>query len=517
MRLSVMISTLVRMKGRGAGTRVGESVLLGQRRVPDCGTFDLDCVSGSGDVVLGAVGPGESLEELAAARAWEGQFWTELGAVSDTEGAEYAALVAEVEEALAGMGQEADPAQDLAGGLEVAGRGLARAGQVGAEGLVAVFESELVAGLEAAGRVRNQVIGQVVALARECWERGLHNQVGMSLPTWLRVRCQWLSKQEACQILDVVRAGECDWGSALALAVVQGRTGVDRGALVARTMRRLVPCLSAEQAQDYAGIATDAAIDPQISDADLQVVCKKLLTDLLDEKPREETKDTAQALRTVSRRALGRGMTRFTVDAPEVEAALIDGVLNGPLAAPVPDKAALDDGGGLDLRSPGQRKFDALLMVLNRGMSNPGAPPSSGRASVMVTVTADPDTGKPAGAALSNTGAVLDAAQAGRLACIGDLTPIVLGEHGEPLSLGRTVRLATPGQFKALMVRDRHCTYPGCDVPGTWCDAHHIIWWCRGGGTDIAFLVLLCPRHHTLVHDKDLIATIAGSIVTWHV
>jgi len=29
--------------------------------------------------------------------------------------------------------------------------------------------------------------------------------------------------------------------------------------------------------------------------------------------------------------------------------------------------------------------------------------------------------------------------------------------------------------------------------------------------------VLLCPRHHTLVHDKDLMATVAGSVVTWHV
>ncbi|QDO89428.1 hypothetical protein FNH13_14730 [Ornithinimicrobium ciconiae] len=120
------------MKGRGGGPQVGESVLLGQRRAPDWRTFDLDCVSGAGDVGPGAVGPGEGLEEVA--RVWEGQFWTELGAVSDTEGAEYAALVADVEEALAGLGQEADPAQDLVGGLEVAGRGLQRAGQWGPRG-----------------------------------------------------------------------------------------------------------------------------------------------------------------------------------------------------------------------------------------------------------------------------------------------------------------------------------------------------------------------------------------------
>ena len=115
-----------------------------------------------------------------------------------------------------------------------------------------------------------------------------------------------------------------------------------------------------------------------------------------------------------------------------------------------------------------------------------------------------------------STGQVVDASQVGRLACLGDVTPMVLGEHGEPLNLGRTVRLATPGQFKALMVRDRQCTFAGCSVRGQWCEAHHLIWWCRGGGTDIFLLVLLCPRHHTMVHEKDLMATVNGSVVTWH-
>lgn len=321
-----------------------------------------------------------------------------------------------------------------------------------------------------------------------------------------------MAKEEACQIQDVVRAGNTHWGKPLAQAVIEGGTGVHRAAKVARTMRRLARCLTPEQAEDYAGIATGAACHLGISDEELDLVCKQLLLDLLDEKPREEAKATAQGLRCVTRRPLGSGMTRYTVDAPDTDAPLFDGVLTGPLAAP-----CKDEDGGLDLRTPGQRKYDAVLMVLNRGLSNPGAPPSSGRASVMVTVKADPTTGKPIGAAVFNTGQVLEAGQAGKFACLGDLTPIVLGEYGEPLNLGRTVRLATPGQFKALMVRDSHCTYPGCDVPGGWCDAHHLIWWCRGGGTDIAFLVLLCPRHHTMVHDKDLTATVAGSIVTWHV
>jgi len=92
----------------------------------------------------------------------------------------------------------------------------------------------------------------------------------------------------------------------------------------------------------------------------------------------------------------------------------------------------------------------------------------------------------------------------------------VLGTHSEVLDLGRESRLASPAQLKQLWLRDRECTFPGCTVPNTWCDAHHLTWWARGGHTDIANLALLCPRHHTIVHDKDLVATIEATGLTWH-
>jgi len=486
------------MKSKGTNARAGERIHGPAAGVPAA------AVSGAG--VSGEL----TAEELAEFAAWEAEVWTEHG---DPDLPGDWDLVAEVDQILAASGSDPflDPAMELAGGLATAARGLERAAVEG-DDLVRVFDAGIETGLEAAGRLRSQLTGVTVALASEAWDRGLHTQVGLTLVSWLRRRCPWLDRQEALQIQDVVRAGDRHWGRQVLAAVVEGATGVDRAARVARTMTRLAPHLSAEAAEEYAAIATAAAADPGISDQDLGFVCKKLLIDLLDAKPKDEAKTDAQGMRCVTRRPLGRGMTRYTVDAPDTDAPLFDSVLTGQLAAP-----AKDSEGNLDLRSPGQRKYDALLMVINRGLSNPGAPPSSGRASVMVTVKADPRTGKPTGAAMANTGQVLDAGQAGKFACLGDVTPIALGEYGEPLNLGRTVRLATPGQFKALMVRDSHCTYPGCDVPGTWCDAHHVIWWCRAGGTDIASLVLLCPRHHTLVHDKDLMATVTGSVVTWHV
>jgi hypothetical protein len=71
----------------------------------------------------------------------------------------------------------------------------------------------------------------------------------------------------------------------------------------------------------------------------------------------------------------------------------------------------------------------------------------------------------------------------------------------EGLNLGRTQRLVTPGQRRALEARDRRtCWMPGCDCTHGLA-AHHIRHWSRGGKTDLENLLLLCPVHHRLFHE----------------
>lgn len=41
---------------------------------------------------------------------------------------------------------------------------------------------------------------------------------------------------------------------------------------------------------------------------------------------------------------------------------------------------------------------------------------------------------------------------------------------------------------------------PGCDRPASFCDGHHVRHWVDGGPTDLTNLLLLCRRHHVLVH-----------------
>ena len=100
------------------------------------------------------------------------------------------------------------------------------------------------------------------------------------------------------------------------------------------------------------------------------------------------------------------------------------------------------------------------------------------------------------------TGDRITAAQARRLACTAKIIPAVLGGESLPLDLGRARRLFSPVQRKGLLIRDRTCRAEGCDVPGTWCEAHHRRNpWAEGGRTDLDEGELLCSHHHHRAHD----------------
>jgi hypothetical protein len=99
-----------------------------------------------------------------------------------------------------------------------------------------------------------------------------------------------------------------------------------------------------------------------------------------------------------------------------------------------------------------------------------------------------------------STGA-LSAGEARRLACTATILPAVLDGDSQPLDLGRTRRLFTPAQRKALKLRDGGCRAEDCTVPATWCDAHHTNPWSHGGPTNLDNALLLCGHHHRRAHD----------------
>jgi hypothetical protein len=87
-----------------------------------------------------------------------------------------------------------------------------------------------------------------------------------------------------------------------------------------------------------------------------------------------------------------------------------------------------------------------------------------------------------------------------RLACDAETVVIVEDDEGQPLSVGRKTRTVSTAIKRALWARDKGCRFPGCGKR-RFVDAHHIRHWSGGGETALGNLLLLCSRHHRLVHE----------------
>jgi len=90
-----------------------------------------------------------------------------------------------------------------------------------------------------------------------------------------------------------------------------------------------------------------------------------------------------------------------------------------------------------------------------------------------------------------------------RLACDATVSCIVVQQDGVPVAAGETRRIVPPALRRALELRDKGCTHPGCDIPARWCDAHHAKHWADGGKTVPANLRLLCRQHHQHEHNHQ--------------
>ncbi|MGH3468074.1 MAG: DUF222 domain-containing protein, partial [Thermocrispum sp.] len=132
--------------------------------------------------------------------------------------------------------------------------------------------------------------------------------------------------------------------------------------------------------------------------------------------------------------------------------------LLSPLSKPRP---AAD--GERDARSPQQRRGDGfaeLIDLLPRATDRPSE--GGERPTMVVTLrladlTVDGRTRIEDGRPVLADGTPISIGQARRIACDAQIIPAVLGGDSEVLDLGRTHRLVTPAQRRALNLRDRGC------------------------------------------------------------
>jgi hypothetical protein len=123
-------------------------------------------------------------------------------------------------------------------------------------------------------------------------------------------------------------------------------------------------------------------------------------------------------------------------------------------------------------------------------------------ATVIVTVGLD-QLRAGIGAATTDTGIELSAAETRRTACQAGILPAVLGGNSLPLDLGRDRRLFTNAQRLAFATIYDTCAVDGCDRPFAWTEIHHLDPWADGGGTDLSNGVPACASHHHRLDDPD--------------
>jgi hypothetical protein len=90
-----------------------------------------------------------------------------------------------------------------------------------------------------------------------------------------------------------------------------------------------------------------------------------------------------------------------------------------------------------------------------------------------------------------------------RLACDSSIARVLLDSDSMVIDVGRSKRVVSEPIRRALWTRDGSCRWPGCERPASLSAAHHVVHWIHGGDTDMDNLVLLCRRHHWMVHEGD--------------
>ena len=352
-------------------------------------------------------------------------------------------------------------------------------------------------------RVRARVDAASLALTREVDARGIPAAKGAaSTGAWLRDTAR-LDPGEAGARAKLARALHEDC-SATRAALAAGEINGAHAREITRVLARIGKKLSTADRD----IAERTLLDLARVDSPEQV--RKLgrhLEYVLDPDGPEPRERAARAARSLHLRDLGDGRQRLTGLLPDLDAARLKAALE-PLAAPRPSADGIRDA-----RTPAQRNADAFMEIVDAHLDRPveDARRRGERPHLIVTAGLDTLLGLPgAKPAATGTGELISGEMLHKLACDSGVTRVLTGPKGLPLDVGRKYRTVQPGQWIALLVRDVGCTGPGCTVPATRVQVHHLTAWSLGGRTNLDDLALACNHCHDLIHHEGWTARMGG-------
>jgi hypothetical protein len=177
-----------------------------------------------------------------------------------------------------------------------------------------------------------------------------------------------------------------------------------------------------------------------------------------------------------------------------------------------------DNSGEPDPRTPDQRRHDALRDWLLATLRT-GELPATGGVTTTIVLTMTPDQLRrdPGSDPLVPTGhdALITVDDA--LTLLGDaqVFPVLHGSMKKIAAYGDTHRIFTQSQRLAMASRDRGCSFPGCTVGPSWCEAHHITEFSISRRTTVADGTLLCSFHHRHFEQRGWRCTMIDGLPHW--
>ncbi len=281
---------------------------------------------------------------------------------------------------------------------------------------------------------------------------------------------------------------------AVADATLAGQLSVDAAGLITAGLETLTDVLPSEELHAFERRLVDKAAHLAVHEVRRLVTIAVARADLAGHEARERRH---HAGRYLAWNEDHHGVVTFTGKLDAVTAAPIRTVIEQIVTHGF--RARRDqDPSSPDQRSVGQMRADALFEVCRHALGCNEADRSGIRTTIVVRVDKrDLEAGRGVGR-IDGTTVPVSVGQLRRLAGDAGIVPAVLSGDSEVLDLGVTQRLFTRAQRIALLERDGGCAK--CHAPPEHCEAHHIRWWERGGGTDLANGVMLCTRCHHDVH-----------------
>jgi hypothetical protein len=144
----------------------------------------------------------------------------------------------------------------------------------------------------------------------------------------------------------------------------------------------------------------------------------------------------------------------------------------------------------------GARRADALVALCSSAI---GADSDPDRATVIIHAQLDGVVSGERGCQIEG-GPVIHPETVRRLLCTARVQRVIEDQGGQVLGVGRMSREPSAWMMRQLKYRDFGCTFEGCGAR-RFLQAHHIVWYERGGRTDLENLLLVCFFHHKLVHE----------------